>query len=98
MTGRLSGLVLALVLIGGLIVTAPARLVSLLAPDEGLILQGFSGTLWRGSASRALVQVGPGYFQLGSVDWTLNPLSLLLFRPGLEMSSHWGRQNIPQSQ
>ena len=89
-----SGLVLALVMIAVLVATAPARLVSLLLPDQGLIMQGFSGTLWRGSASRVLVSLDPGYLQLGAVDWTLSPVSLLTFRPRLGVSSQWGRQRL----
>lgn len=94
MPRKLSGLVLALVLIVGFVATAPARLLMLLLPDPDVILQGFDGTLWRGSASRALVSVGPGYLHLGSVQWTLRPISLLTFRPRLDIQSQWGRQRF----
>ena len=94
MSRRLSGLILALVMIAVLIISAPARLVALMLPADNVIMQGFSGTLWRGSASRALVHVGAGYLQLGSVNWTLAPTSLLTFRPRLELSSQWGRQRL----
>jgi hypothetical protein len=68
--------------------------VALLLPADRIITQGFDGTLWQGSASRALVHVGPGYLQLGSVEWKLSPLSLLTFRPRLDLRSQWGRQRL----
>jgi hypothetical protein len=77
-----------------LVGTAPARLLELLLPGDRVIVQGFHGTLWRGGASRALVQAGPGYLQLGAVDWRLSPLSLLTFRPRLALRSEWGRQRL----
>jgi hypothetical protein len=88
----LFGLVLALVLIVSLVSTAPARLLGALLPTESVVMQGFRGTLWQGSASRVLLQVGPGYLHLGAVEWSLRPLSLLLLSPHLEIESRWGRQ------
>ena len=94
MSLRMYALVLALVLLVALVVTAPARLVALVLPGDNVVMQGFKGTLWRGSASRTLVQAGPGYLQLGSVEWALSPLSLFTFRPRLELSSEWGKQRL----
>jgi len=91
---KLSGLILVLVMIAVLMASAPARLVALILPADSVIMQGFDGTLWRGSASRALVHVGAGYLHVGSVNWTLAPTSLLTFRPRLELSSQWGRQRL----
>ena len=94
MSRSLFGLALALVMVVSLVVTAPARLVVPLLPGDRIIMQGLNGTLWRGSASRALVQAGPGYLQLGSVEWMLSPLSLLTFRPRFDLRSQWGRQRL----
>ena len=97
MLPRMYGLILALLLLVALVVTAPARLLALVLPADRVVMQGFNGTLWRGSASRTLVEIGPGYLQLGSVDWSLAPLSLLTFRPRLDLSSEWGRQRLEAS-
>jgi general secretion pathway protein N len=91
---KVVGLVLALVLVVSLASAAPARLIALLAPADRVIMQGFGGTLWHGSASRVLVQAGPGYLHLGAVEWALRPLSLLTFRPRLDLRSRWGRQQV----
>ncbi|MBT4522901.1 MAG: type II secretion system protein GspN, partial [Halieaceae bacterium] len=88
------GLVLLLMLIVSLISTAPARIVALLLPSNKIIIQGFSGTLWRGRASRGLIAVGPGFVHLGRIRWSVNPLSLLLFSPRLTVNAEWGNQRI----
>jgi general secretion pathway protein N len=77
-----------------LVVSAPARLLNLLLPPQQLVMQGFSGSVWQGSAGRALVRVGSGYLHLGAVQWRLSPLSLLLFSPRLNLSSQWGKQTL----
>jgi hypothetical protein len=88
------GLVLALLLFVSLVVSAPARLLNLVLPPEQVLMQGFGGTLWRGSTSRALVRVGPGFLHLGAVRWSLDPMSLLSLAPRLTLSSVWGKQVI----
>ena len=76
------------------IATAPARLLDEVLPADIVIIQGFSGTIWRGNASRCLVAVGQGYIHLGELRWSLNPLSLLLLSPSLSLESSWGRQRL----
>lgn len=88
------GLALVLVLLVCLLSTAPARLLGLLLPADQVIMQGFKGTIWRGSAGRCLVQAGPGYLHLGAVSWELQPLSLLLFAPRITLDSSWGTQTL----
>jgi len=88
------GLILALLLGVSLVASAPARLLNLVLPAEQVLMQGFGGTLWRGSASRALVRAGPGYLHLGAVHWSLDPLSLLSLAPRLTLGSTWGNQVI----
>jgi len=90
----ITGLALAVVFLACLIASAPARLLNSFLPADRVILQGFSGTLWNGSASRALVGAGSGYIHLGAVSWSLNPLSLLTLSPGLRVESSWGKQQL----
>lgn len=88
--------VLALLLIAVLVavLTAPARLLGLVLSGDQMVLSGFTGTLWRGTASRCLLAVPGGFLQLGRVDWQLRPLSLLLFTPRLQVASQWGQQRL----
>jgi hypothetical protein len=88
------GLVLALLLLVSLVLFAPARLVGLVLPAEQIAMQGFSGTLWHGSASRCLVRTGSGLLHLGAVSWSLKPFSLLTFSPRLTLDARWGRQRV----
>lgn len=94
MPRTLAGLLLVLVFMTALVYQAPARLLSLLLPSDQVILEGFAGTVWEGSASRCLVSNGAGYLHLGRVQWTLQPLSLLLFAPRLTLDSDWGGQTL----
>lgn len=77
-----------------LVVNAPARLLNYLLPEDQFIVQGLEGTLWQGAASRAMVATAPGYVHLGRLNWTLRPLSLLLFAPSLDIRSEWGAQTL----
>ncbi len=85
---------LVLLLLASLLVTAPARLLGLVLPAGQVAMQGFSGTVWRGKASRCLVQTPAGYLHLGAVGWQLDPLSLLLLAPRLSLDSRWGSQTL----
>jgi hypothetical protein len=88
------GLVLALLLIVSLVTSAPARLLSFVLPADQVVMQGFTGTLWRGATSRCLIETGQGYLHLGAVRWRLSPLSLLTLSPRLTIESQWGTQRI----
>ena len=88
------GLVSGLALLVLLVINAPARLLLSVLPQEQVILQGVEGSLWQGKASRTLVAIDGGWLQLGASQWQLNPLSLLLFSPRIQLSSQWGRQNL----
>lgn len=94
MSRTAAGLVLALCFLVGLVTTAPARLLTLLLPADQAVLQGFEGTLWRGSASRCLLRTEAGYLHLGALEWSLDPLSLALFAPRLRLHSTWGAQTL----
>mgnify|MGYP001822158900 FL=1 len=88
------GLAIGLGLLLLLVANAPARLLLAVLPEQQLVLQGISGTLWQGRASRSLVAVEGGWLQLGATEWTLKPFSLLLLAPRLQLESHWGRQTL----
>ena len=86
------GLVVLLIII--LVATAPARLLGAFIPPGKVVLQGYSGTVWRGSANRALVAAGAGYIHLGQIKWSLSPWSLLGLAPQLAVESAWGKQKL----
>lgn len=75
-------------------ILAPARLLNPVFAERGLLLEGLEGTVWQGSAARALVPAGGGYLHLGSVRWQLSPWSLFMLAPRVTVSSRWGRQQL----
>lgn len=85
---------LFLVFLVSVVVTAPARLLIQFLPDDQLLVQGVSGTLWQGTASRAMVKLPAGYLHLGRVSWSLQPASLLTFAPVVDVISQWGDQRV----
>ncbi len=90
----LGGIALLAVLLVALLASTPARLLQRVLPGQQVVLSGVQGTLWEGSASRAIVQLAPGYLHLGAVRWSLSPLSLLTLSPRLELQSAWGAQRV----
>lgn len=94
MSRAVAGFALALLFLVCLLALAPARLLNTFLPGERVIVQGYTGTLWRGTANRALLAVNGGYIHLGKVNWTLSPLSLLTLSVTLNIESRWGRQHI----
>lgn len=91
---RLAGVLLGVLFLACVIAAAPARLLDTLLPADAVIMRGYSGTLWRGAASRALVAAGPGYIHLGEVHWSLSPASLLSLSPSVNIESSWGKQRL----
>ncbi len=85
---------LALLLFVSLLMTAPARLIGLVVPGDQVLLRGLSGSVWDGSASSVMLRLPQGYFQLGAVQWSLHPLSLLTLSPHLTVRSEWGDQRL----
>jgi general secretion pathway protein N len=91
---RLLVAIAALALLMLLLASAPARLVSAVVPRQQLLLSGISGTVWRGSAARAVLPTALGNVHLGSLTWRLEPLSLLRLSPRLRLRSEWGQQRL----
>jgi len=89
---QLTALLLACIV--ALAASAPAHLLARLVPQEQLVMTGFQGTLWRGSASRCLLRLPPGYVHLGEVRWSLAPASLLSLAPRVQVGSSWGDQTL----
>jgi general secretion pathway protein N len=86
--------ILALFLFVYLVVSAPARLLHLVVPGGQLLMHGVTGSVWRGSASSLQVRLPQGYVHLGSVQWSLQPLSLLMLAPRVSLNSNWGNQDF----
>lgn len=74
--------------------TLPARLLPRLVDSDTLRLAGLTGTLFEGSAARALLRTPAGFLHLGRVSWELHPTSLLTLAPRLSLSSRWGAQQL----
>ncbi len=85
---------LALFLFVLLLVSVPARLLNYVVPADQLMMSGLSGTIWDGHASAVRLRLPQGYWHLGSVSWTLEPFSLLLFAPRINVRSDWGNQTF----
>jgi hypothetical protein len=75
-----------------LVALAPARLLGWVLPPDTLVADGFAGSLWRGSAARAVVITPAGPVHLGALRWRLAPLSLLRLQPAMRVQSRWGEQ------
>jgi len=87
-------LILLLALVFSVVAAAPARLIASFVPAENVVLEGLSGTLWEGRASRAMVRIPSGFLHLGAVRWTLHPASLLTLSPAVDIQSVWGGQRL----
>lgn len=88
------GLLGALVFAAALLANLPARLITYFLPQGEVVMNGLSGTVWRGQASRCVVRLEPGFAHLGALHWSLSPWSLLRLAPAVELSSAWGDQRL----
>lgn len=75
-----------------LLASVPARLLNFVVPADQLMMSGLSGTVWQGRASAVRLRLPQGYWHLGSVSWSLDPLSFLLLSPRVGVRSDWGNQ------
>jgi len=57
-------------------------------------LSSVEGTLWRGTAKSAQVDLGPAPLALGEVRWSLNPFSLLVAQPCVTFSTKLPGQTL----
>lgn len=86
--------VLFLVLAVGLaLASMPARLLPLFAGEQ-VLLSGLSGSVWNGSAARAVVPTPAGPFHLGQLRWKLSPISLLSLSASVQLKTEWGAQRM----
>ena len=92
-----AGLALLVLFVAILLVNSPARLLARVLPSDQVVMQGFEGTVWNGSASRCVIRLPVGSLHLGSVRWSLDPWSLLTFAPRVEIQSKWGQQTAAGS-
>tara|TARA_B110000503_G_scaffold128577_1_gene199810 strand:- start:765 stop:1535 length:771 start_codon:yes stop_codon:yes gene_type:complete len=76
-----------------LLMTIPARIIDSMLPSQ-FELDGISGTLWHGQAARARLKLPQGDFFLGQMTWQLNPFSLLLLKPTIQLETRWGDQQF----
>lgn len=88
-----TGLLGAALVVVFLVALAPARVVAPLLP-EGVVLGGLGGTVWNGHAARASLSMDGRVLVLGRVEWSVDPLSLLLLSPEVSLHSRWGSQRI----
>jgi hypothetical protein len=88
------GIALAVLFLVVLAATAPAHLMARLLPTDSVRLSGFSGTIWEGEASSAIIAIDRNWVQLGQVRWSLSQLYLLILSPTADVESRWGQQRL----
>jgi general secretion pathway protein N len=59
-----------------------------------LWLSSVDGSLWKGRAQSAQVEIGPTHLPLGEVNWALSPLSLFTLRPCVRFSTELPNQTL----
>ena len=95
---RLGAAALALLWLLGLAVASlPARLAARFIDAEQFALSGMQGSLWQGSAARAVLRTAVGPLHLGALRWRIHPWSLLSLSPRVTIDSRWGGQRIQVS-
>jgi hypothetical protein len=96
MTGRrlAAGGAALLMLLALILATLPARLAVRWLDGSQLALSAVDGSVWRGSAARAVVTTAAGPLHLGELHWRVQPWSLLSLAPRVRLRSEWGRQRI----
>lgn len=68
-----------------------AWLVNQAAP---LQLSQISGSFWKGRAASAQLQIDEHTLSMGTLDWDLNPWSLLILRPCLDVKTKLNKQKL----
>jgi general secretion pathway protein N len=93
-SARLKATVLVVLFVLGLLISAPASMIAMLLPADTVRMVGVSGSVWRGSAARVMLNTPGGYLHFGAVNWRLFASSLLLFSPRATIHSRWGDQLV----
>lgn len=85
---------LVIYFIFSMISMAPARIAAwaINASMPNIWMTSVRGTLWNGYAGGAQVQIGQQSVSLGSVRWTLNPLTLITLQPCISFEADTGGQ------
>lgn len=89
-----AGVLAVLLLIGFAAASLPARLAARWIDRDLLALSGVQGSVWRGSAARAVLATDVGPLQLGELHWRVHPWSMVFLSPRLTLDSQWGSQRI----
>lgn len=100
MTSKLLKTLFILVLVGVFLVIVVSRTpaawaawgIHKVAPN--VWFTGVSGTLWKGQAASAQVDLGSDSIALGEMKWKLKPLSLLILSPCMDLSTQLPGQSI----
>jgi type II secretion system (T2SS) protein N len=95
--GRRYALIAAIIwFIGCLLYGAPAVLFVKVvrAAVPSLQLQNVSGSFWNGAAAQAFWQQNDRALALGSVEWHLQPWSLLWLHPSAHLVTNYGEQFV----
>ena len=79
-----------------LLYSAPASLFAALAESGGALqLRNLDGSFWRGRAGEAYVVLPDQQrIALGTLEWKLNPWSLLWLHPSAHLSTRYGEQFV----
>lgn len=59
-----------------------------------VLMDGVSGTIWKGKAGNVVLPYQGSFFSLGKVEWQLNPFSLLLLKPCAKINAELEAQEI----
>lgn len=73
---------------------APAKLLTSVLSSQVpvLLMSEGQGSFWQGSSQYASVSIDGSELPLGEVRWSLNPWSLLLLQPHIELQSQYPNQ------
>lgn len=91
-TRTLAWIVLPLVVWLALVIRVTPAHWAVWAAGLPLQMDGVTGTIWNGRVANVVVPYGGSYYSLGTLQWDLNPWSLLTLSPCAEFSTELGSQ------
>mgnify|MGYP003632588837 CR=1 FL=1 len=76
--------------------SAPASLLTLLVKSAApnLLLGEAHGSFWQGEVAQAAVKINGGSLYLGKLQWSIQPLSLLLLSPRVSIKTETAGQTL----